>query len=40
MGLKTSIGIILAFSLLLQGCGRKGSLTMPASDTHQIVAPQ
>jgi len=29
MRLKTSLGIILALALLLQGCGRKGPLTMP-----------
>ncbi|MDO8349706.1 MAG: lipoprotein [Gallionella sp.] len=29
MRLKTSLGIILAFALLLQGCGRKGPLTLP-----------
>ena len=35
MWLKTSVGIILGLALLLQGCGRKGPLTMPAADAHQ-----
>jgi predicted small lipoprotein YifL len=35
MWLKTSVGIILGLALLLQGCGRKGPLTMPTS--HQAA---
>lgn len=35
MRLTTSLGIILAFALLLQGCGRKGPLTMPVPDAQK-----
>jgi predicted small lipoprotein YifL len=37
MRLSTSVGIILAFGLLLQGCGRKGPLTMPVE--HKAAVP-
>lgn len=36
MRLKTTVGIILAFALLLQGCGRKGPLTLP--DARQAAS--
>lgn len=43
MRLTTSLGIMLAISLLLQGCGRKGPLTMPVPDARkseqQAVTP-
>lgn len=35
MGLKTSLGIMLVIGLLLQGCGRKGPLTLPVSNVQQ-----
>jgi predicted small lipoprotein YifL len=35
MGLKTSLGIMLVIGLLLQGCGRKGPLTMPVSNAQK-----
>ncbi len=38
MWLKTSVGIIVAFALLLQGCGRKGPLTLPAPVPHKASA--
>jgi predicted small lipoprotein YifL len=38
MWLKTIVGIILAFGLLLQGCGRKGPLTMPTSVVQNAPA--
>jgi len=37
MRLKTSVGIILVFALLLQGCGRKGPLTLP--DAQKAATP-
>jgi predicted small lipoprotein YifL len=38
MLLKTSLGIILAFAVLLQGCGRKGPLTMPVAHPQKAAA--
>lgn len=38
MRLKTSVGIIVVFALLLQGCGRKGPLTMPVPVVHKAAA--
>ncbi len=38
MWLKTSVGIIVAFVLLLQGCGRKGPLTLSAPVQHKAAA--
>ncbi len=38
MWLKTSVGIIVVFVLLLQGCGRKGPLTMPTPVVHKAAA--
>lgn len=38
MWLKTSVGIIVVFALLLQGCGRKGPLTMPTPVVHKAAA--
>lgn len=38
MRLSTSVGIILAFGLLLQGCGRKGPLTMPVAYKAAVPA--
>lgn len=35
MRLFTSLAIMLAISLLLQGCGRKGPLTMPVPDAQK-----
>jgi len=35
MRLITSFAIMLAISLLLQGCGRKGPLTMPVPDAQK-----
>ena len=37
MWLKTSVGIIVVFALLLQGCGRKGPLTMPTPVVHKAA---
>lgn len=37
MWLKTSVGIIVVFALLLQGCGRKGPLTMPLPVVHKAT---
>ncbi len=34
MWLKTGFVIMLFFALSLQGCGRKGPLTMPVPGTH------
>jgi len=39
MRLKTSLGIILVFALLLQGCGRKGPLTLPVPDAQKAATP-
>lgn len=39
MRLSISVGIILAFGLLLQGCGRKGPLTMPVPVVHKAAVP-
>ncbi len=39
MRVKTILGIMLAFALLLQGCGRKGPLTLPSPDAQQTVTP-
>ncbi len=39
MRLITSLVIMLAISLLLQGCGRKGPLTMPVPDAQKAAAP-
>ena len=39
MWLKTSVGIIVVFALLLQGCGRKGPLTMPLPVVHKAIVP-
>jgi predicted small lipoprotein YifL len=37
MRFKTSVGIIVVFALLLQGCGRKGPLTMPVPVVYKAV---
>jgi len=37
MRLKTSLGIILVFVLLLQGCGRKGPLKLPVPDAQKTA---
>lgn len=39
MQFKTFSGIILAFVLLLQGCGHKGALTHPVPDAQKPVSP-
>ena len=41
MQLKICLGIMLVFAMSLQGCGRKGALTLPrsyAQDHGQTVA--
>lgn len=38
MRLKTSVGIIVVFALLVQGCGRKGPLTMPEPVVYKAAA--
>ncbi|MDD4928565.1 MAG: lipoprotein [Gallionella sp.] len=39
MRLKTSLAIIMVIGLLLQGCGRKGPLSMPVADAQKAAAP-
>jgi predicted small lipoprotein YifL len=38
MWLRISVGIIVVFALSLQGCGRKGPLTLPAPVAHKASA--
>ncbi|MEI7457006.1 MAG: lipoprotein [Nitrosomonadales bacterium] len=39
MRLFIHLAIMLAISLSLQGCGRKGPLIMPASDAQKAAIP-
>ncbi len=39
MRLFISFVIMLALALLLQGCGRKGPLTMPVPDAQKTATP-
>lgn len=39
MRLKTSLAIIVAFTLLLQGCGRKGPLILPVAQAPKAAKP-
>ncbi|MDO8208388.1 MAG: lipoprotein [Gallionella sp.] len=39
MRLFNSLVIMLAISLLLQGCGRKGPLTMPVAQAPKTAVP-
>jgi predicted small lipoprotein YifL len=39
MWLKTCLFIMLAFAMSLQGCGRKGPLTLPVAPVQKSAAP-
>jgi len=39
MWLKTCLAIMLVFALSLQGCGRKGPLTLPVPDAQKVATP-